>query len=191
MATYLEQVQWKLRPANLIDNEALGPPLPVSEVAFTMQEVGKAIRQLKSGKAAGPDDIPAEYWKAISQTPGGLKWVTELCNTTWAAHKIPEAWRHATVSTIYNNKGPIHMCENYRPISLLCVAYKLLAGLLLQRLQQAGAEDRLIQTQCGFRRGRGTTDAVHAVRRHIELAHARKDGGTTFLALDWKKLLIP
>ena len=79
------------------------------------------------------------------------------------------------------------MCENYRPISLLCVAYKLLAGLLLQRLQQAGAEDRLTQIQCGFRRGRGTTDAVHAVRRHIELAHARKDGGTTFVALDWKK----
>ena len=65
------------------------------------------------------------------------------------------------------------MCENDRPISLLCVvAHKLLAGLLLHRLQQAGAEDRLTQTQCGFRRGRGTTDTIHAVRRHIELAHA-------------------
>jgi hypothetical protein len=122
VATYLEQVQWKVRQANLVDNEALGPPLPVDESAFTVQEVGKAMQKLKWGKAAGLDDIPAEYWKAISQTPGGLKWVTELCNSTWAEHRVPEAWRHATVSTIYKNKGPIHMCENYRPINLLCVA---------------------------------------------------------------------
>ena len=164
-----------------------GPRLPVEESAFTVREVGKTVRKLKWGKAAGPDDIPAEYWKAVSQTPGGLQWITDLCNAAWDERKVPDAWRHAKVSTIYKNKGPIHLSENYRPISLLCVAYKLLASLLLQRLQQAGAEERLSQTQCGFRRGRGTTDAIHAVRRHIDLAHARKDGGTTFVALDWKK----
>ena len=37
----------------------------------------------------------------------------------------------------------VEECENYRPISLLCVTYKLFAALVLHRLQLAGAEDRL------------------------------------------------
>eukprot|EP00959_Pyramimonas_sp_CCMP1952_P160369 3354317-Pyramimonas_sp.AAC.1 len=65
--------------------------------------------------------------------------------------------------------------------------YKLLASLLLGKLQHAGAEERLTSTQFGFRRKRGTSDAVHAVRRHVEIAHAQRDGKIALLALDWKK----
>ena len=67
------------------------------------------------------------------------------------------------------------------------VAYKLFASLLLRRLQAAGAEKRLTQTQFGFRCGRGTTDAIFAVRRSIDLALAHKNGQTAMLALDWAK----
>eukprot|EP00959_Pyramimonas_sp_CCMP1952_P465103 9487707-Pyramimonas_sp.AAC.1 len=70
-----------------------------------------AIRKLKWGKASGPDDVPAEHWKAVSQTPGGLQWITELCNATWAQQKVPEAWRRAEISMIYKNKGPVHLCD--------------------------------------------------------------------------------
>ena len=91
------------------------------------------------------------------------------------------------VCTIYKNKGPVHICDNYRPISLLCVAYKVVANLLLKRLQNAGAEDRLDATQFGFCRGRGTADAIHMVRRHIEVSNIGRNCGSTFVALDWKK----
>eukprot|EP00959_Pyramimonas_sp_CCMP1952_P252672 5278981-Pyramimonas_sp.AAC.1 len=62
-----------------------------------------------------------------------------------------------------------------------------MAALILKRLQDAGAEDRLTATQFGFRRGRGTSDALHAVRRYVELAYADKHGGVAFVALDWTK----
>lgn len=77
--------------------------------------------------------------------------------------------------------------NNYRPISLVCVAYKLFTSLLLRRLQDGGAEDRLTNSQFGFRRKLGTNDAIFAVRRHIELALAQKNGTKGILALDWKK----
>ena len=77
--------------------------------------------------------------------------------------------------------------DNYRPISLVCVAYKLFATLLLKRLQAAGAEERLTRSQFGFRRGCGTTDAVFAVRRHLDLALAQRNGCTAMVALDWQK----
>ena len=86
-----------------------------------------------------------------------------------------------------HKKGPVDPSDNYRPISLICVAYKLFAALLLRRLQSAGAERRLTQTQFGFRCSRGTTDAIFAVRRSIDLALAHKHGQTAMRALDWAK----
>ena len=42
-------------------------------------------------------------------------------------------------------------------------------------------------TQFGFRQGRGTSDAIFMVRRHIALAPAQRGGQTAFVALDCKK----
>eukprot|EP00959_Pyramimonas_sp_CCMP1952_P467445 9491620-Pyramimonas_sp.AAC.1 len=106
MAEFLEKVQWKVRPATLVDTGSLGPPLHIPDDGFDVQEVGKAISKLKRRKASGPDDIPAEYWKALALDPQGLQWIATMVNTCWKAKQIPSEWRHARVSTIYKNKGP-------------------------------------------------------------------------------------
>ena len=84
-------------------------------------------------------------------------------------------------------KGDPSDCDNYRPISLLCIGYKMFASILLTRLREAGAEKRLWHTQFGFRRGRGTGDALFVARRVIENAWAKRDGKVILLALDWAK----
>ena len=103
----------------------------------------------------GPDDIPAEYWQSMILDQSGLNWLTDLCNQYLLEQSVPSCWQEANVKTIYK-KGIVEDCGNYRPISLLSAAYKLLAGLLLKRLREAGAEDRLTKSQLGFRKGRGT-----------------------------------
>ena len=81
--------------------------MPVSEADFTKEEVGKAVKKLKRGKASGVDDIPAEYWKAIATDPGGLEWITDLCNKCWNEEAVPEDWKKSVISTIYKKtKGP-------------------------------------------------------------------------------------
>ena len=183
MAEHLEKIQWKVRPANLLDETLLGDVLPVSTSKISEVEVEAALSKLRRNRAAGPDDIPAEYWQAVADTEKGLQWLTELCNRCWRQQKVPQQWSEAHVKAIYK-KGDSSLCDNYRPISLLCVAYKLFSAILLRRIQRGGAEDRLSKTQFGFRRHRGTEDAIFAARRHIENAWAGKSSQVSLLALD-------
>ena len=186
MAKHLEDVQWRVRPAALVDGPMLGPELPVKLETFSNVEVKETIDKLKKKRASGPDDVPAEYWQAVADTTDGLSWLTRLCNECWNDECLPQEWHLSNVTAIHK-KGDVENCDNYRPISSVCVAYKLFATLLLARLKSAGAEGRLTHTQFGFRSGRGTNDAIFQVRRRIDLALAQKHGCIGLLALDWKK----
>jgi hypothetical protein len=69
----------------------------------------------------------------------------------------------------------------------LNVGYKIFAAILLNRLRDGGAEDRIWSTQFGFRRRHGTEHALLIARRRIEQAWASKDGSLMMIALDWAK----
>ena len=117
---------------------------------------------------------------------GATEYVTKFCNTCWTSKTVPDEWHKARVASIYK-KGDPAVCENYRPISLLNIGYKMFAVILLKRLQKAGADNNLWPTQFGFRRGRGTQDALFLVRRQLEHTWAQKNGKVVLLALDWAK----
>ncbi|CAE1265760.1 unnamed protein product [Acanthosepion pharaonis] len=60
-------------------------------------------------------------------------------------------------------KGDRKVCSNYRGISLLDVAAKTFAVLLLKRFQTA-RDARTRPTQCGFRPGKGCVDQIFNLR---------------------------
>ena len=84
-------------------------------------------------------------------------------------------------------KGDVSEPGNYRPISLLPIGYKLFASILLSRLKDAGAENRVWETQYGFCSGRNTFDAVFLGRRLLEQDAAATKPKLILLALDWAK----
>jgi len=84
-------------------------------------------------------------------------------------------------------KGDPALVGNYRPISLLSIAFKIMGSILRQCLLNAGIDDRLWKSQFGFRRGHGTLDSIYVARRRIELAVAQRYGRISMLASDWKK----
>jgi sorting nexin-29 len=59
------------------------------------------------------------------------------------------------------------MCENYRGISLLNTAYKVFSVILFQRLQPI-VDTNIGNYQCGFRRGKSTSDHLHSTRQLLE-----------------------
>ena len=135
--------------------------------------------------------MPAEFWVALASPDSpAARWVLSLYQACWDQKTIPEKWHDSRVAMLFKKGDPAD-CSNYRPISLLCIGNKLFAMILLQRLRDAGAEEALWPTQFGFRRGRGTLDALFVARRVIEESMELKDGKAVLLALDWARRLIP
>jgi hypothetical protein len=188
LADYFEKVQWKVSFADVhpTGEEDMGPTLPVRTTQFTHEELTAALKTLALEKAAGCDKIPPEFWKVLIGSEGALQELLRLCQACWTSKDIPEQWRLASVVLLFK-KGDASLPENYRPISLLPVGYKVVAKMLQKRLQQGGAEDRLRPTQFGFRPGRSTVQAISIVRRMFDAAHAAAGPGILALMLDWAK----
>nr|XP_054768285.1 uncharacterized protein LOC129275831 [Lytechinus pictus] len=153
------------------------PQLSVKEeldVPPSLQELTKAIEQMKSGKAAGVDGIPPEIWKCGG--PVLHNKLHELLVCCWEQGKLPGDLRDAVIITLYKNKGERSDCSNYRGITLLSIAGKIFARVLLNRLVPVIAEDHFPETQCGFRANRGTTDMVFVLRQLQEKCREQNKG---------------
>ena len=111
------------------------PAVPVREELNDMihiEDVRKAVKQMKCNKASGGDGIPAEVYKH-----GGAALVRHLHRIflkIWKTEEVPQELKDASIVTIFK-KGCRTECGNYRGISLLSVAGKILAKVLLNRLQ--------------------------------------------------------
>jgi hypothetical protein len=64
-------------------------------------------------------------------------------------------------------KGGKSNCENYRGITLLPTAYKLVVNIIKNRLNEY-LEEELVEEQCGFRKGRSYTDAIFTAQQIME-----------------------
>ncbi len=126
-------------------------------------ETSQAISQLSSGKAPGSDAIPVEVYKAgVAVLVDKL---TQLFQSFWNQGSIPQELKDASIVHLYKRKGNRQVCDNHRGISLLSIAGKILAQVLLNRLTDHLEQGLLPETQCGFRKERGTVDMIFAVRQ--------------------------
>ena len=129
------------------------------------EEVVKALRKMKCGKAAGLDGIAVEFIKK-----GGdcvVDWLVRIFNVCMGRGEVPEDWRNACIVPLYKGKGDKGECSNYRGISLLSIPGKLYGRVLIERVK-ACTEHQIGEEQCGFRSGRGCVDQVFALKNVCE-----------------------
>ena len=100
----------------------------------TKAEVSKAIKSLKSGKAAGTDGIPPEALEADVQTSTEMlhPLLIKICET----EQIPEEWKKGYLVKL-PKKGDLSSCNNWRGIMLLSIPSKILTRIILERLKKA------------------------------------------------------
>jgi hypothetical protein len=88
----------------------------------------------------------AEWRIYFSQLLNGFEF-NKLINSIWNKEELPEEWKESIIVPIYK-EGDKTDCGNYRGISLLSTAYKILPNILLSKLSYA--EKFLADRQCGF-----------------------------------------
>ena len=92
-----------------------------------------------------------------------------LTTLIWRAGKVPQQWKDAVI-TVLHKKGDETECGNYRGISLVSHAGKVLLKAVARRLgAYCEAKELLPEEQCGFRPNRSTTDMMFVVRRLQEV----------------------
>ena len=155
--------QWMVRPPSKIEFE-------------------NALKRMRPGKAPGPDNIPLEFFTMCG---------TEIQNhllllilKIWESGTVPQDFKDVIIVTIFK-KGDREDCNNYRGISLLSIAGKILARILLDRLL-VRAEQILPESQSGFRPSRGTIDMIFCARQLQEKSREHQQP-LRFIFWDLKK----
>lgn len=127
-------------------------------------ELRMALKQMKNRKAPGEDLITVEMLKNGGKTLE--KALIILFNRCLEEGKIPDTWRNAEVIILFK-KGDRTNIENYRPISLLSVLYKLLSKIITNRLNNKFDFYQPVE-QAGFRSSFSTLDHIQTIRTLIE-----------------------
>ncbi|VDO87217.1 unnamed protein product [Schistosoma margrebowiei] len=106
---YFKKLLNRPAPPNQPNIETAPTDLPIDVGPSTIEEISVAIRQIKSGKAAGPDNIPAEALKADtkSQLYGSL-WNNQLngihhsTSTSLTTKKHLTAWTEQQYGSFFD-----------------------------------------------------------------------------------------
>ena len=119
-----------------------GPPkrLPQQPVASalgtepTQEEVTTAMKVVANAKEVGPDGLPVELLKlALQQDRIILLELHRLTTFIWRERNVPQQWKDA-INTLLHKKGDKTECGNYRGISLVPHAGKVLLKVVARRI---------------------------------------------------------
>ena len=165
---------------NIVDSLTQEPTREWMRTPPTIEEIETAMLKSKFKEAGGGNDILPEMVRCGGRVLA--QWLTDVVTKVWQEGGEIQAWKDAVMVPI-PKKGDLSICDNWRGISLLDVVGKVFARVMQMRLQIV-AEEILPESQCGFRKGRGCTDMVFALRQLVEkLKEHRSKGFILFVDL--------
>ena len=118
---------------------------------ITEKEISLALSQLKANKSPGVDGLPAEFYKVF--WPKLKNFFVDLIQEICEVGELHSSAKRGIISLLEKpEKNPLKI-ENWRPISLLCVDYKIFSKIIALRLQNVLPEI-IHESQTGFMKGR-------------------------------------
>ncbi len=165
------------------------PTLSDNEVAFcdspiTEKELAKALKGMKNGSSPGYDGIPTEFYKVFwSDIKAPL---LECYNYSFVNDCLSPSEKIGVISLFHKGKDlAADTLDNWRPITLTCVDYKIIAKVLSLRLNNV--IDKLIgEQQSGFIKGRNISLVHRQIDDLLQLQRNKNVDGI-LLALDFKQ----
>lgn len=157
------------------------PPNPhilIEQKVIQPEDVYEILINLDVSKATGPDGISNRLLReaavSISQP------LSHLFNYSLSKGQFPESWKLAHVIPVYKKDDP-KLCNNYRPISLLCCISKVFEKILFNHIYTFLKDNGLLNSkQSGFTPGDGTINQLIKICNDI---HSQLDNDNEILAV--------
>ena len=162
--TYFEAILNKEEPRNQAEIPESKEDLKVNTDPPSAEEVRKAIRTMKSGKAPGADCVSAEMLKAGGEVTMGA--LTEIFEGIWETEETPGDWKMGLIIKL-PKKGDLSLCKNWRGITLLSITSKVFSRVILDRISEA-LDPLLRKEQECFRKGKSCGDHIFTLRQILE-----------------------
>ena len=149
----LTKIEEKVRHKNL--------KFKIKPVSVKM--VQKTMKKMAKKKSKGSDDISQEC--LILGLEALAAPLTEIINYSINTGIVPEQWKEAIVVPILKKGDPKDL-KNYRPVSCLAAASKVLERVVCDQLTRfVEVHDLLPNNQHGFRSNRSTMTALSAMQK--------------------------
>ena len=118
---------------------------------LTVQELTEALKNTKNNKTPGLDGFPAEFFKVFWNN---LKiCVAKAINTSFDKGLMSTSLRQCLITCLPKQGKKRENIENWRPLSMLSVVYKLCSAAIANRIKPLLTKI-IDQAQCGFVQGR-------------------------------------
>ena len=137
----------------------LEPDIPECEVKW-------ALESITMNRASGGDGITVELFQILKDD--AVKVLQSICQQIWKTQQWSQDWKRSVFIPI-PKKDNAKECSNYRTVTLISHASKVMLKILLARLQQY-VNHELPDVQAGFRKGRGARDQIANICWIIEKA---------------------
>jgi len=116
----------------------------LNDISFTPDAIYKHLSGLTPKAAGGPDGLAAVFLKNVA---GSLATPLAMIYTaSFELSTLPDIWKAALVTPVFK-KGSSSSVANYRPISLTCIACKVMESVIKDRLITYLLENELITKQ--------------------------------------------
>ena len=120
----------------------------IENVVFTQAKVHDSLKSLPNKLSRTPDGLPALLLKKLAF--GLSEPLCSLFNVSFNSGELPKIWLTAEVTAVYK-KGLASNASNYRPVSLTCIACKVMESIIKDKLiSHLVANDLLTEHQHGF-----------------------------------------
>ena len=148
---------------------------------FNKEELKTAIQTMKPAKAPRFDNLYPEFFMHLHDLC--LTWFITLFSTCLSRKKVPKIWKLSMIVAVLKRNKSANEPKSYRPISLLCIPFKLFEKLIYNRIHHI-IKKILPHEQAGFRHGKGTVDQVALMTNDIKHSFdEKKKVGAVFVDL--------
>ena len=120
----------------------------------------EAVALMNQEKVVEPSVVMAELLNVCKKE--FVRRLNEVVNNTLQGNNTPEYWRKCYLIPIFQGKGDVRSCGNYKSIQLLQHGMKVIERICEKRLRKIV---ELNETQLDFMPGKGSTDANSIMRQ--------------------------